>query len=230
MPSQPRPILKRLSSANKQANSALPFAMCGRNLSPHVHFPPTPSMVASTHLVHSPQTYDRKPIAVSPDSDSRHRTARFYSPPADFEVEHRGRGRDRSSASDHVKGSYFHPRAYEACELEPLDTESSHMSPPLLVADAEDYASDTDEEFVTTPPDPKLPTVSNTVACPASPLCQRPGSPFRSIYTSTAGQKSDDELPRPALLRSKPPSLMRTVRFQLQDRLSGVDEACLGGF
>ncbi|KAI0688128.1 hypothetical protein BC835DRAFT_1230907, partial [Cytidiella melzeri] len=116
----------------------LPFATCARILSPHVHFPPTPSMVASTHPVHSPQTYDRKPIIVSPNYCALpERGDHFHSPPLDFEVE-RGRGRSRQTDnSEHIKGSYFHPRAYEACELEPAVDVVDHspLSPPMLVRD-----------------------------------------------------------------------------------------------
>jgi hypothetical protein len=35
--------------------------------SPHVHFPPSPSKLAATFVTHSPGTYDRAPIAVSPN-------------------------------------------------------------------------------------------------------------------------------------------------------------------
>ena len=35
-------------------------------LSPHVHFPPTPALT-SIYVAHSPQTYDRTPIVISPN-------------------------------------------------------------------------------------------------------------------------------------------------------------------
>ncbi|CAL1694702.1 unnamed protein product [Somion occarium] len=122
MSPQPRPILKRDSSFYKQISIPLPFAACGSIFSPHVHFPPTPGL-SETHPAHSPQTYDRAPIVVSPNAcllPERH-DRRVYSPTIEVEIERPQRGRPRSRTSKHasVKGSYFHPRAYEACEPEP---------------------------------------------------------------------------------------------------------------
>ncbi|KAI0347619.1 hypothetical protein BDW22DRAFT_1349644 [Trametopsis cervina] len=223
MSAHPRPILKRVVSSNRQAKHtpALPFATCGRILSPHVHFPPTPSMVASTHTVHSPQTYDRKPIIVSPNycalPDREDRS--LYSPPADFEVEQRGRAR-ASSRAEQIKGSYFHPRAYEACEPEPFLVDDSRFCPPLLVRDSsnsDEYDSDdSDDESVSTPPDTKAPPVIaiegvNSVPISGTPMLEK-------------GVSSQDH--RPTLIRSnkRPP-----VRFA-SSVSAAVDEGCLGGF
>lgn len=243
MTTRPRPILKRLSSVNKVANNALPFAMCGRVISPHVHFPPTPSIVASTHIVHSPQTYDRKPIMVSHNSCELplRGERRLHSPPANFEVERQecGRDRGRSGGVAHVKGSYFHPRAYEACEPEPFELDGSRIPPPPLLADEDDYESDSDEDedSVTTPPDPKLPDVSDGVALAATSGYSKPTrstSPYRTTYAFVSGSRAEgtcaDDLQRPVLLRSNSRPLIRTVRFDLHDHLSGIDEGCLGGF
>lgn len=189
-------------------------------------------MVASTHLVHSPQTYDRKPIVVSPNSCGlpQRGDRKLYSPPADFEVERRERGRGRGhsgAAGDHVKGSYFHPRAYEACEPEPLEVQDLNMSPPLLLAD--DYDSDSDEESVTTPPDPKLPIMGAAVSEAAkSTISSRPLTPYRSTYMCARGpqtvEKNVEGYQRPLLLQR------RVVRLEQEDQLCGINEGCLGGF
>ena len=66
MPS--RPILKDLSFLSPEAASnPLPFSSCSTILhSPHVHFPPTPTL-ASTVNTHSSSIYDRAPIEVTPN-------------------------------------------------------------------------------------------------------------------------------------------------------------------
>ncbi|KAI0778858.1 hypothetical protein BD413DRAFT_445792, partial [Trametes elegans] len=139
--------------------------------SPHVHFPPTPR-IADTYPAHSPTTYDRAPIAVSPNICQlpRRGERKVQSPPADCEADRRGRTRARSKgpgsgpgSGEAVKGSYFHPRAYEACMPEPPSsappsaagtrarvTFDDSPSPPALVADLS--PSDESDESVTTPP------------------------------------------------------------------------------
>lgn len=237
MTPRPRPILKPLSSiSTRQLDTALPFAACGRILSPHVRFPPTPSMVVSTHLVHSPQTYDRKPIVVSPNCcDLPRRGERtVHSHPGDAEEDDdRGRG----GAPDYVKGSYFHPRAYEACEAEPLELNDSELSPPLLLSDDE-YESDSDT-LVCTPPDPKVPVVSaavarTTISIVAVHSPSPPGSPFATTTSPSVRHRGDEcsVYPRPAriLQRWKQCPLSPTVSVDLYDRWTGLDEGCLGGF
>ena len=149
MSSDPRPILKhRKLSAIEQI---LPFARCTTLRSPHVHFPPTPALVASTHPVHSPQTYDRRPLSLSPSPNA-------VSSLTEFEVERPERGRPREKPRDSdVIGSYFHPRACEACEPEDLSDSDLFLTPPLLVRDMSPLSSsDEDQLDVTTPPDPQL--------------------------------------------------------------------------
>lgn len=193
-------------------------------------------MVASTHPVPSPRSYDRRPIAVSPNScDILHRgDHKLYSPPADFEVERRerGRGRGRRGATeDLVKGSYFHPRAYEASELEPQadELEDSPVSPPVLVAD--DGDSDLDEDPVTTPPDPKLGNVTSTgtqSAISSLSPCSSPSACSSTLITTPSGQQESKSVEqRPPLLRSHKQTI---VRMGFEERWSGMDEGCLGGF
>ena len=64
----PRPILKVLPFfSTETAANPLPFSSCPTILdSPHVHFPPTPTLT-STEITHSPFTYDRAPIVVAPN-------------------------------------------------------------------------------------------------------------------------------------------------------------------
>lgn len=162
MSSSPRPILKRQELLSEQP-TPLPFATCGALFSPHVHFPPTPSIVASTHPAHSPRTYDRKPIRVAPnacDLPPRGERKRLHSPPVTVEGEHkeRGRGRVRHTAERSVKGSYFHPRAFEACEPEYLDDADMPSPPPLVRHGSSDESDDdsTDDQVVMTPPEAKL--------------------------------------------------------------------------
>ncbi|KZT24235.1 hypothetical protein NEOLEDRAFT_1023988, partial [Neolentinus lepideus HHB14362 ss-1] len=100
----PRPILKR-DPPSTIASNPLPFATCPTLFSPKVHFPPTPTMT-STHPTHSPFTYDRAPIIVSPNVCTL--------PERGGREVYSGERQDRSAVS--IKGSYFHPRAYEACE------------------------------------------------------------------------------------------------------------------
>ncbi|KAA1467866.1 hypothetical protein DENSPDRAFT_770911 [Dentipellis sp. KUC8613] len=145
-----RPCLK--VQGNDQASlsptspSPFPFASCSTVYSPRVHFPPTPSL-ASTHLTHSPNQYDRAPIVVTPNAcalpERNERT--YYS---------HGPDRDRHS-KPRVKGSYFHPHAYEATEREPVDVPPPSFHPPPLVPDISSESDESDTPM-TTPPDPQL--------------------------------------------------------------------------
>ncbi|EJF67335.1 hypothetical protein BD309DRAFT_839782, partial [Dichomitus squalens] len=131
--------------------------------SPHVHFPPTPGM-SSTYPAHSPSTYDRKPIVVSPNVVQlpRRGDRRLQTPSANCDPERRERGRSRSrgrgrfgNADDSpVKGSYFHPRAFEACMPEPANVPAPPLdfdfTVPALIQDLS--PSDESDEAVLTPP------------------------------------------------------------------------------
>lgn len=227
----PRPILKRQLSPSRQVapQPILPSMMRDTMLSPHVHFPPTPCLVVSTHPAHSPRTYDRKPILVSPNScDLSSRNERkLYSPPAGFEVERkeRGRGRSRRRGQDtDVKGSYFHPRAFEACEPEPFE-EDILLTPPLMTrrSSYSDDSDSDDSDAVSTPPDPKL--------AAALPQIQRaPSSPSNhpATYAShVAGLHHAiyvEDKHRPQLSRAQKQPTITIVSS------TSLDEGCLGGF
>jgi hypothetical protein len=64
-----RPMPLTLSpSANQTASFSALFSASARGLrSPHVHFPPSPSKLHATYIVHSSVSYDRAPISVSPN-------------------------------------------------------------------------------------------------------------------------------------------------------------------
>jgi hypothetical protein len=193
-------------------------------------------MVASTHPVHSPQTYDRKPIVVSPNycAIPQRGAKKLYSPPVDFEVERpqRGRGRGRQATNDdHVKGSYFHPRAYEACEPEPIVHDAlDQLSPPLLVRDLSnsdeyDSADSSDEESVTTPPDPKHAVVVSI----ADPSFASDSAMPRLLGGESKGVTVEDTS-RPMLVRSKKRPSVRFSSTREQVLPTSLDNGCLGGF
>ncbi|KAE9391772.1 hypothetical protein BT96DRAFT_761072, partial [Gymnopus androsaceus JB14] len=117
----PKPILKaKLPSfahrSSASSNNPLPFASCRPDLlSPHVHFPPTPSM-ASTQTTHSSSIYDRAPISVSPNScELPQRGERVYSPSY------------VQQAPRVTVDGYFDPMSFNAC-----GTASNDAVPPLI--------------------------------------------------------------------------------------------------
>lgn len=134
----PRPCLKLRNSEAEP----LPFTSSpGVLLSPHVHFPPTPSL-SSTHATHSPRTYDRAPIAISPNTCALpERGGRAYTTVSE------------SWSQSQTKGSYFHPKAYEACEPEPIkvNAPAPSLCPPPLIPDLSSE-SDESDGAANTPP------------------------------------------------------------------------------
>ncbi|THU95688.1 hypothetical protein K435DRAFT_859268 [Dendrothele bispora CBS 962.96] len=188
-PTPPRPQ-QHLSSTLPSPRLRSPL------LSPHVHFPPTPA-ISSTQLTHSPSTYDRAPIQVSPNScELPERGGRVYdeigSPDSVCHA-------PRSKAS---KGSYFHPSAFEACETEVSEEPSS---PPVSVSSypgSSSASSSANASGVSSPTDPsqylQVPSLvhdlllsSSSSSCSESedsdlspnPYIESTGSPF-SIQSS----------------------------------------------
>ncbi|TFK56941.1 hypothetical protein OE88DRAFT_1730372 [Heliocybe sulcata] len=208
----PRPILKRDPPSAIPSNP-LPFAACPTLFSPKVRFPPTP-VLTSTHPTHSPSTYDRAPIVVSPNACALprrgEREVQFGERPGRSTDRERPRGRSRDRKAVSVKGSYFHPRAYEACEAEPpaghtgaVDADHDIPSlpplpaaiplPPPLVHDIS--SSESDESDVTTPPDVHFqepPSLSLSSASTCKP--QHPDShylpPLNATFASQAEMNS----------------------------------------
>jgi len=125
-PMRPRPILKTpWHDPFPSPLAALPFLH-----SPHVHFPPTPTLT-DTRPTHSSSAYDRAPIVVSPNTcELPRRGERVYAPsiqvPAPLplpvslpltSVHPRALPSCRSHHQPRQPiGSYFHPRAFEAYE------------------------------------------------------------------------------------------------------------------
>ncbi|PCH34302.1 hypothetical protein WOLCODRAFT_135615 [Wolfiporia cocos MD-104 SS10] len=245
---QPRPILKR-DSPPPPLSDDLPFSMCDHILSPRVHFPPTPCM-SSMKFTHSSQAYDRAPIVVSPNNGCLipKRDRRLRSPL----VHPKGaRGRMHPSEDEHdyesddeeveevevveeVKGSYFHPRAYEACTLEPVDTATGSFDvspPPSLVPDLS--PSDESDDPVRTPPDPLASAQEPkhfpprfTAFAELYPLANE-----SSIDSRCLSPRSSSQSTQTMTRRKTRPSLVRSEKaYRSLAASSDLDEGCLGGF
>ncbi|KAG2144636.1 uncharacterized protein EDB93DRAFT_1087494 [Suillus bovinus] len=115
----PRPILKQCP----QRQDAFPFSAHPTASPPRrVHFPPTPTLT-STYAAYSSAAYDRSPVSVP---------ANQCALPGRHEREFACSDDSRSYQMAEIKGSYFHPRAYEACTTEP----SGHTYPYFVLSSA----------------------------------------------------------------------------------------------
>ncbi|KIY65286.1 hypothetical protein CYLTODRAFT_456447 [Cylindrobasidium torrendii FP15055 ss-10] len=205
----PRPILKSLGAlpsppCTPLSSTATPgsssLAHSPRIRSPrifkrksvaHVHFPPTPAIVSSTEATHSAEAYDRAPITVSPNECALpERNGRVYSED------------DNAESSSTAMGSYFHPHAFRACELEP------HSAPSLSIIPSTSLSI--------------LPLDASTsdLPSPASPLSPPSSSEEESDWTMKRTKKIKA---RPTIKRRK------TSREIPKDDGDGL-EGCLGGF
>ncbi|KAF8636854.1 hypothetical protein AX17_003212 [Amanita inopinata Kibby_2008] len=147
----PRPILRtQIADPNQPLTNPLPFTSCSQSqllqhTSPHVHFPPTP-WLTRTAVTHSPNTYDRAPIAVLPNHcELPERGCRVYDDVSDNDSGNdggKGNGHDvyletdgaksnchsgksdRQSASEKIE-SYF---LFEACASEEEGTDQHRAS------------------------------------------------------------------------------------------------------
>ncbi|KAJ7045155.1 hypothetical protein C8F04DRAFT_1067890 [Mycena alexandri] len=208
----PEPDLFHPPLPESTSSNPLPFTACTSRVfySPHVHFPSTPRLtfIGATH---SPGTYDRAPIAVSPNSCA---------------MPERG-GRVYGSPEQRCVGSYFHPRAFEACELE------LEQPVPLLHPD---LSSETDEWSTEECLSPKSASPEPHVAV------RMAGTPYPTPIPSTHTQAEFDHalsfLPHPpvpekrgrsprrqSVERPRPP--LKSVTFKVDDAES---ESCLDGF
>lgn len=211
----PRPILKSHSPADcfPSASTALPFMKVLH--SPHVHFPPTPTLT-DTQTTHSPFVYDRAPILVSPNK---------------CELPERG-GRVCSSlsigsSSSMPKGSYFHPRAFEVCEREPLDDFHPSLETPLLIPDLSSESEDSDvfgSPPVYSPIRNISPKHSQHTTHPTYPAAEDLGAPL-SFLPYPNLQMKDRRKPKRRGSSNKPQALRLR---ELSDELSL--DGCLGGF
>lgn len=209
-PMHPRPCLKLLSS--ESSPEPLPFAFYPKVLaSPHVHFPPTP-ILASTHAAYSPLTYDRAPIAVVPNLCALpERGGRMYT----------------SSSSEswnlrQIKGSYFHPRAYEACEPEPSVVPIASSTPPQLIPDLSSSESEESDGSTTTTSDSHV---------PKSPIPLPYGHPLNIQCSPIPRANSLEKLDNALYFLPHPPSPVRDLhkrrrRRSLSRVRAGVDACC----
>ena len=256
----PHPILKRDMSPFR--TPALPFSSTsggGSTFSPHVHFPPTPGM-SSTYPAYSPTTYDRKPILISPNVVQLPRRGErrlpILSPDSEEPAERRGRRRSRSrerergarARSDEgpIKGSYFHPRAYEACMPEAADDPTGppmdFNPPPPLIHDLS--PSDESDELVMTPPQPGAGLSDFALASRSMPL-RLPESAMGRRHSVAKVQGTDSQPsamlplvpPQPTLHRAKGHRRSNSARVGRRGReregdmfSPDLDEGCLGGF
>jgi len=227
-PTRPRPILKRALTPVRLTSVPLPFASCGKITSPHVHFPPTPGLT-STHAAYSPQTYDRAPIVVSRNECQmpRRNDRRLSLPSADFNNRRRGTRGNGKQEEEGAKGSYFHPRAYEACELERTVNTNTSINPPPLIPDSP--SSEESDDSVETPPSPATsytfdhpPLLTDVYTLPV-PSALRSSNMRHDCPWAAA---RDVKTRRPQLTRSSVEKRSgRTMEFCPQ-----LDEGCLGGF
>ncbi|KAM5539969.1 hypothetical protein V8D89_006472 [Ganoderma adspersum] len=253
----PHPILKRDISPFRAPT--LPFSRTsggGPSFSPHVHFPPTPGM-SSTYPAYSPTTYDRKPIVISPNvvqlPRRGERRLSIPSPDSEEPAERRGRRRSRSRGRERgararsdeglVKGSYFHPRAYEACVPEAADdptTPPIDFNPPPLIHDLS--PSDESDDLVMTPPQAGAGLSGFAPASRSMPL-QLPGSAKERRHSVAKAQGADSQpsatlplvSPQPTLYHAKGHRRSNSARVGRRERERGtfspdLDEGCLGGF
>ncbi|KAK0465977.1 uncharacterized protein EV420DRAFT_1261161 [Desarmillaria tabescens] len=211
----PRPILKPLATARAVGSSTSSLAFPTQTESPHVHFPPTPA-ISSTYAAHSPNTYDRAPIVVSPNS---------------CELPERGERVYTSTSPNTVspKGSYFHPHAYEACQPEP-ELPPSMLAVPDLSMSASSESEDSDgygSPQIVPPPIPP-----NTTYPPIPRTCSP--EEFNHVLSFLPHRKDsmcslDSETRRAR--RAKTSEANRSARSATSSAFSepGLD-GCLGGF
>lgn len=245
---RPRPILKSppdsyLWSCQPQSNT-LPFPYSRPTnvlRSPHVHFPPTPTL-SSTHKAYSPNSYDRAPIIVSPNSGALklpERGGRVYTPPG-----------SSSMSSAPVKGSYFHPRAYEACEREVLDEDppSQFAPPPPLIPDfpgssssSSDFSDESDgygsPQLLSPMPPMHMSPDTTYPIMPHTHLREDLGHALSFLPYSPSAAKGRDLNDRPKKKRrreSPAPTRRgwneRVTVTNAHDSYDGMEDSCLGGF
>ncbi|KAH7926854.1 hypothetical protein BV22DRAFT_1032472 [Leucogyrophana mollusca] len=245
----PRPILKRhpepilYHQRPFPQPEPFPFAACSTVLlSPHVHFPPTPTLT-STFTTHSPTSYDRTPAIVPPNQCALpKRNERVLTGTSSPNTDRTGTPKARVHGE--AKGSYFHPRAFEACAPEPSDNPSAQFHPPPLIPDVSSESDDSDGAAIT-PPDPLAsPPISVHFAA------RHHDTPNPSIPRSHSQEEVDTALSflphPPSLVKEKERSIRRAssrariakgnrkeVRNTSAFAVPSLDfesEGCLGGF
>ncbi|KAJ6520545.1 hypothetical protein C8R45DRAFT_955533 [Mycena sanguinolenta] len=210
---KPRPILKALPEPDlsnpplheSSVSNPLPFAACSSRVllfSPHVHFRATPGL-ADTH---SPGTYDRTSIVPEKNSCAMpERGERVYIP-----------------ASVRPIGGYFHPRAYEACELDAV---------PALLPDLSSETDESAEECVS----PKSASPEPHVAVHMEGALYTSPMPIRRTHSQEEFDRALSFLPHPpAPIKRDLGKQRNALRYSrrsvaFQDAIADCD-GCLGGF
>ncbi|ESK92388.1 hypothetical protein Moror_4565 [Moniliophthora roreri MCA 2997] len=230
-----RSILKSKSSNASASRSSRPSpSSCSYSfesfpppsLSPHVHFPPTPTIVSSTHMTHSSSIYDRAPIEVSPNScELPERGGRVCGSPDS--IHH---------APRKPKGSYFHPHAYEACEREQPFDSPVPIELPQLIHDTPSSSSSSESDDSDGYGSPNLPS-----PLPHPRFASRNTSfpPIPAIHTREETDHALSFLPhppsqvkdRPRLNRRKTPSSSIQIIKSRENHFREPSlDGCLGGF
>jgi len=173
--------------------------------SPHVHFPSTPGLrcIGNTH---SPGTYDRTSIVPEKNSCAMpERGGRVYTP-----------------ASVHPISGYFHPRAYEACELVPTAV-------PALLPDLSSETDESAEECIS----PKSASPEPHVAVHMQGTRYPTPMPLRRTHSQEEFDRALSFLPHPQVpIPRRDPGKQRSLHKSRRSVafMSAECEGCLGGF
>ena len=228
----PRPILKtRHNSSNlneyfPSPSSALPFRF---PTSPHVHFPPTPTLT-DTQMTHSPFVYDRAPIIVLPNACKLpERGGRNYSTygimTASPSMASRRRRNhfDRSTHPQHEDENGSPPPLVHDHPSESEDADACiSISSPAFADELDSALSITQDVDITT-------MDSGTALTPITP-------PRTSAFLPPVPEHQARPLCRPKLKRKHTGLTARMLRLgAVEDTFAGEDRAmsldgCLGGF
>ncbi|KAG6845582.1 hypothetical protein H0H87_007261 [Tephrocybe sp. NHM501043] len=187
MTTTPRPILKTrpiLSAGQCFPSPATALPSFKYPISPHVHFPPTPTLT-DTQVTHSPFVYDRAPIVVSPNA---------------CRLPERG-GRNYSSFTPPSEGGYFDFRSPSSRWDHPLHA-PEHEQPPPLVHDS--HSSSESEESDTC-------TASPVHTCPDEDVHHRHDRDTICILTPS---RALSFLPHPHDSEARPPQRPKPKRKQ----------------
>lgn len=234
-PNKPSLVLDTLSSSS----TALPFSKCATLHTPHVHFPPTPTMVTSTHIVPG-CTYDRAPIRVSLNSCALpERNCRIFGEC----------GNDEEGSKQMVsswKQDYFHPQANQTFEPIPRTTSPVSISDSLQELCFE--SDESDDLIFSRQPELSPSTVISSIAVYSS---QSAFSPSKDTSDSKTAAQLTFVPPTPAapanvmagrrrstgkssLNRSCSPAgrtVIRSRRSIILNSICAEDlDGCLGGF
>ncbi|TFL06620.1 hypothetical protein BDV98DRAFT_158509 [Pterulicium gracile] len=243
----PRPILKcsqhpTLASLPPPPvlTTPFPFSSCVV-LSPHVRFAPTPTLTFTYTL---DQDYDRAPIAISPNACSMpSRGERVYQSNS---PQHSPCPRGRSTQ---VKGSYFHPRAFEACTTErsvprPMSPLHSPSTPELSFSSSES-SSDSDSSLPASPIPPAgmasnpcrvyTPGFGHNASRCRSPSPSSDPKPHRRPRPKRPNTMTSDSVRTPmsqAVVTKRRRSIPLNFNPPSSSAMSSsdLDSSCLGGF